>query len=145
MIDRQLVTRKLALIASDLKALAPIAAKPVDEYLASEADEVLVERYLERIIGRMIDLNYHLITEAGHAPPRDYHQSFTQLARIGVLPSDFAARIAACAGLRNRLVHEYDEVDYGRVHEAAAAAMRDVPEYMRRVQAHVAAQEPDSG
>lgn len=54
MIDRQLVTRKLALIASDLKALAPIAAKPVDEYLASEADEVLVERGLVAPIRRLV-------------------------------------------------------------------------------------------
>lgn len=145
MIDRELITRKLALIADDLKALAPIAAKPVEEYLASQADEILAERYLERIIGRMIDVNYHLITEAGHAPPRDYHQSFTQLARIGVLPGDFAARIAASAGLRNRLVHEYDEIDYGLIHEATAAAMRDVPEYMRRVQAHIAVQKADPG
>jgi hypothetical protein len=29
------------------------------------------------MIGRMIDINYHLITEAGHAPPRDYDESFT--------------------------------------------------------------------
>jgi uncharacterized protein YutE (UPF0331/DUF86 family) len=45
----------------------------------------------------------------------------------------FASRIAACAGLRNRLVHEYDEIDPRRVHEGLVATVRDVPEYLRRV------------
>ena len=54
-------------------------------------DETLAERYLERMIGRMIDVNYHLLTESGEAPPRDYFDSFTALSRIGALPPDFAA------------------------------------------------------
>lgn len=70
MIDRDLITRKLALIAADLKALAPLAAKSVDEYLRSEIDEVLVERYLERIVGRMIDVNYTSSPNPGIRRPR---------------------------------------------------------------------------
>ncbi|MBI2964114.1 MAG: DUF86 domain-containing protein [Deltaproteobacteria bacterium] len=133
MIDRELLTRKMVLITADLRALEPLASRPLEDYLASATDEVLVERYLERTIGRMIDINYHLITEAGHPPPRDYFASFTELARIEVLPPAFATRIAASAGLRNRLVHEYDDIDPERVHEGLEAAVRDVPEYLRHV------------
>jgi uncharacterized protein YutE (UPF0331/DUF86 family) len=134
MIDRDLITRKLALIAADVKALAPFAVKSLSEYLRSDLDEVVVERYLERIVGRMIDINYHLLVESGEPPPRDYYQSFTQLARLNVLQADFAVQIAACAGLRIRLVHEYDDIDAARVHEAAVSAVGDVPEYARHVQ-----------
>ena len=70
------------------------------------AHQAVVERYLERTIGRMIDVNFHLITGAGHAPPTDYHASFVKLADLGVLESDFARQVARAAGLRNRLVHE---------------------------------------
>jgi len=85
----------------------------------------------------MIDINYHLVTEAGQPPPRDYFESFTQLARIGVLPPGFATRIATSAGLRNRLVHEYDEIDPERVYQGLQAAVRDVPEYLRHVQGYL--------
>jgi uncharacterized protein YutE (UPF0331/DUF86 family) len=84
MIDPELVTRKMVLISADLKAIEALAQRPLEDYMASATDEVLVERYLERIIGRMIDINYHLVTEAGQPPPRDYFESFTQLARVGV-------------------------------------------------------------
>jgi uncharacterized protein YutE (UPF0331/DUF86 family) len=133
MIDRELVTRKLALITADLQALVPLAAKTLDEFLASDTDEVLVERYLERIVGRMLDVNYHLLVESGQRPPKDYYESFTQLAKVGALSAAFATRIAACAGLRNRLVHEYDDIDPERVHEAASTALKDVPEYLRLI------------
>ena len=138
MVDRDLVTRKIALIVDDLRAFTPIAQKPVDDYLASATDEIVTERYLERMIGRMIDINYHLITEAGHPPPRDYYESFTQLAKLRILSPAFASQIAACAGLRNRLVHEYDAIDPRRVYEGLQAAVRDIPEYLRRVHEHVA-------
>lgn len=133
MIDPELVTRKMVLIAQDLTALQPIAGKALADYLASPIDEVLVERYLERIIGRMIDVNYHLLTETGHPPPPDYYQSFLQLARSGVLDHEFAPRIAGCAGLRNRIVHEYNELDPRKVYEALQTALRDIPIYLRRI------------
>jgi uncharacterized protein YutE (UPF0331/DUF86 family) len=132
-IDAELVTRKMVLIAQDLTALQPIAGKALADYLASPIDEVLVERYLERIIGRMIDVNYHLLTETGHPPPPDYYQSFLQLARLGVLDQEFAPRIAGCAGLRNRIVHEYNELDPRKIYEALQTALRDIPIYLRRI------------
>ncbi len=136
-IDRELITRKMVLITADLRALGPLAERPLDAYLASPTDEVVAERYLERIIGRMIDINYHLLTEGGQPPPRDYFESFTLLARIGVLPAPFAKKIAARAGLRDRLVHEYDEIDPERVYAGLQAAMQDVPQYLRVVGEHL--------
>lgn len=56
MIDAELVTRKMLLITRDLTTLDAIARKDLAEYLASPTDEIVVERYLERIIGRMIDI-----------------------------------------------------------------------------------------
>lgn len=141
MIDAELVRRKVALIMPDVQALAPLADKPIEEYLASTTDELVAERYLERIIGRMIDINYHLVTELGKPPPRDYHQSFKELAPLGVLPVELASRISACAGLRNRLVHEYDEIDPRLVHAALRDATRDVPEYLSHVQRFLEARE----
>ncbi len=133
MIDPTLVIRKINLIAQDLNELQPLARKDLREYLASKTDEVLAERYLERIIGRMIDINYHVITESGHPPPKDYYESFIQLGRLNVLPAEFAGQAAGCAGLRNRLVHEYNETDPARVYEGLQAAVRDIPLYLAHI------------
>ena len=115
----------MAMILDDLRAATPIAEKSLDAYLASNLDEIVTERY------------YHLIIGAGHAPPRDYYDSFTQLTRLRILPPAFASQIATCAGLRNRLVHEYDEIDPRRVYEGLVASVRDIPEYLRHVHDYV--------
>ncbi len=130
MIDPTLVVRKITLIGQDLRELEALSRKGLEEYLGGRFDEVLAERFLERLIGRMIDINYHLITESGHPPPKDYYESFIHLGSLNILPPDLARRIAACAGLRNRIVHEYDDIDPARVYEGLQAAVRDVPQYL---------------
>jgi len=137
MIDAALVGRKALLITRDLADLAPLARTPLADYLANARDELVAERLLERIIGRMIDINYHLLTETGHPPPSDYYASFTQLAALGVYDAEFGRRIAACTGLRNRIVHEYDEVDPRKVHEALGTAIQDVSTYLRAIEDYV--------
>jgi uncharacterized protein YutE (UPF0331/DUF86 family) len=137
MIDATLIIRKINLISQDFKEIVELSRKNLQEFLASRVDEVLAERYLERMIGRMIDINYHLITESGSPPPADYYQSFLRLERLDILPHDLAKTIAACAGLRNRIVHEYDAIDPARIHEALQTAARDVPQYLSHVHRYI--------
>ncbi len=133
MIDPVLVNRKIILIGKDLEDLSVYGRMSLEAYLADRINEVVVERFLERIIGRMIDINYHLVTEIGEPPPKDYYESFVELGRVGVLPPDLARSIAGAAGLRNRIVHEYDEVDERKVYGAVGEALRDIPRYVEHV------------
>jgi uncharacterized protein YutE (UPF0331/DUF86 family) len=129
------VRRKARLILEDLDRLREYAAKSLNDYLESPVDELVTERLLERIIGRVIDVNYHLLVESKGLPPKDYHESFSSLAELGLLPRDRAAELARASGMRNRLAHEYEDIDPKLVHAAAGAAVRDVPEYLRAIEA----------
>jgi len=133
MIDRELIIRKMSLLLKDLQPLTDLSRQPIESYLANPVNEVLAERYLERMIGRMIDINYHLVTESGQTPPKDYHESFRMLGTMGILPGDFSREIATSAGLRNRIVHEYDEIDAAKVYEALKTAVQQLPIYLHHV------------
>lgn len=128
-IDAELVTRKLSLIGGDLGLLREVRARGLAPYLASPMDQAVVERLLERVATRMIDINYHLITADGQPPPRDYHASFLELGALSILPPEFARRIAKAAGLRNRLVHDYDAIDQHVLFAALENVLVDVPTY----------------
>lgn len=136
-IDPELVTRKLLLIATDLAALEAIRERGTDAYLQNWIEQAVVERFLERVIGRMIDVNYHLLTASGHPPPADYHGSFVRLGEIGILEPEFARRISRSAGLRNRLVHDYEGLDHAKVFAALVDALDDVPQYLDRIHRHL--------
>lgn len=142
-LDRELLDRKLLLIVSDIDALRDIESRGVDAYLSNATDQAVVERHLQRAVGRMIDVNYHLITAAGQPPPPDYHASFVKLAELTMVDGEFARRLARAAGLRNRLVHDYDDLDPARVFEALQAALADIPLYVARVREYLDRQRRD--
>jgi uncharacterized protein YutE (UPF0331/DUF86 family) len=52
---------------------------------------------------------------------------------MGILEPAFASKVASSAGLRNRIVHEYDEIDPAKVFEAIQAALSDLPTYLKAV------------
>lgn len=58
-LDRQLITRKAKLIEQDLEKLAQEKPKSLNEYLKSLDLQLKIERLLEKIVGRVIDINYH--------------------------------------------------------------------------------------
>ncbi|MFH1968649.1 MAG: hypothetical protein ABIJ84_04655 [bacterium] len=57
-IDEKLINRKITLINIELKRLKALSKLSLRTYLSQTDYEILAERYLERIINRMIDINY---------------------------------------------------------------------------------------
>ena len=132
-IDKKLVSRKITLINIDLKSLKVLSRLSLKTYLSKADYEALAERYLERIIGRMIDINYHILSEKENEIPTDFYNSFIALGRKKYLPIKLADTMANSAGLRNRLAHEYDEIDAKKVFEAMASCLKDVPKYLKNI------------
>jgi len=58
-----------------------------------------------------------------------------------VIPAELAKRLAPAAGLRNRLVHEYDEIDDQIVLKAVSEARRTLRDYVAAIERHVASSE----
>ncbi len=132
-IDDNLITRKITFINRDLKMLSKLSRLPFEEYLKKFEYEALAERYLERIIGRMVDINYHVLAKAESHSPTDLYNSFLDMGKMGYLDKNFSVKLASSAGLRNRLTHEYDEIDEKKVYQAMKASLKDVPKYLLQI------------
>jgi len=132
-IDRKLINRKITLINEDLKSLKTLSNLSLKIYLSKADYEALAERYLERIIGRMIDINYHILSEKENKIPTDFYSSFIELGRKKYLSPRLADIMANSAGLRNRLAHEYDEIDAKKVFKAMGNCLKDVPKYLKSI------------
>jgi len=132
-VDKKIIYRKIKFINKDLSSLMPFSQMPLEEYLAKGEYEVLAERYLERIIGRMIDINYHILSEAENQMPDDYFNSFIDMGKKNYLPMGLAESLKNSAGLRNRLAHEYDEIDEKKILKAIKMCLKEVPEYLKYI------------
>ncbi len=132
-LDEQLIQRKAKLIEEDLRKLVPYQKLGEDEYCKNETAQLAVERLMERIIGRLIDVNYHLLKEKFGKLPIDYFTSFIDLVKENVVSNELARSVAKSVGLRNILAHEYDTIDPVKVYRAITDALREVPQYLQTI------------
>lgn len=128
--------RKISLIQNDLVHLSELGKFSLNEIASDFVKQAAVERMLERIINRAIDINSHIIKEAsnpGIASPKDYTETFLTLARLGVYSEELGISIAKSVGTRNVLVHEYDEVDNKKIYSSIDDCLRDYHAYIENL------------
>ena len=143
MLRKDLVERKISLIQDDLAKLAAFARATFEEIARDDIKQAAVERMLERIISRAIDVNEHLIAALARtdtSPPKDYRETFLRLADFGVYPKPFAEQIAKSVGVRNLLVHEYDTVDQEKIYHSIKDCLTDYTRYIDHLTAFLAKQ-----
>lgn len=136
MADIDLINRKLRKLASYLEELKPIGEKSFDEYKKDYFVKRTTERCIQLIVECATDINAQILVGVG-TPPADYYESFIKVGEIGVIPEDFAAKLAPSAGLRNRLVHEYEEIKNKIVYISINETVSQFTKYMEYVTAYL--------
>jgi uncharacterized protein YutE (UPF0331/DUF86 family) len=135
MLDHDLIKRKLHLNQKELERLQKFEHMTIEEVAADEAQHAACERYLERLIGRAIDINRHIIGEIGDVTlsVSRYRDTFLALANLGVYPKEFAEKIAPSVGLRNALVHDYNNIDEVLFKKSIGEAIEEYNEYAKYI------------
>ncbi|MGQ0742731.1 MAG: type VII toxin-antitoxin system HepT family RNase toxin [Acidimicrobiales bacterium] len=127
MVDLGRVRSKLASLGHYLDRLQVLAEENADAYVIDHSYE---GRYLVQASAQTcIDLANHLIASQGWVPATEFRQAFSRLGEHSVLDADLVARMQSLAGLRNRLVHLYDDVDDLLVHAALQRGLSDLNEF----------------
>ncbi len=136
-VEAGIIRRKLAAIVGNLKALQPIALMTQAEYLEDLYKRKATERLLQELIKAAIDINTSIIVQTGHAAPDDYYESFIKAGALRIISSGLAEKLAPSAGLRNRLVHEYNMLEHSVVLDAVRKAEGLYTEYVRQLEDYV--------
>lgn len=112
------------------------------DVLADDPADALARRYaVQSAAQAAIDLANHVIASQGWRVPQDYGDAFTVLAEHEVIDEELAGRFRALTGLRNLLVHLYDDVDDDRVAREVHRGLPDLARFAERVAALL--EEPD--
>lgn len=104
-------------LSERLARLEPLRAKSRSEFDQDPYLRDIVERNLELAAQCVIDLSHRIIALTGAPKPQDYYGAILQMGELGVVPSEFARRLAPLAGLRNILIHEYLKIDWDEVYQ----------------------------
>ncbi len=145
MLDIDFLRRKTKLIQEDLSRLEELSEYSLEEIAKDHIKFAAVERFLEKIITRAIDINQHIVAEIGKGdePIRGYEDTFLALYKIGVYDRDFAEKIAPSAGLRNRLVYEYNNTNQEILYQSVKDAISQYAEYCNYILNFIQSNEKD--
>jgi uncharacterized protein YutE (UPF0331/DUF86 family) len=142
----ELIQRKLGLIGDDLYRLLRFKDETRESLTADDIKLAAVERLIERVVMRAIDINEHLLSELAGPEQKSvrisYRETFLGLAELGVYSRQFAQRIAASAGLRNILLHDYNDVDRRILHGSIRTCLQDYQQYIDAVDEFIQKHQP---
>ena len=136
-LEKEIIRRKLAIIVENLNALNPVKDITREEYVRDIYKRKATERLLQELIEAAIDINIHIIVQTGNIAPDDYYESFIKAGQFKIISLNLAEKLAPSAGLRNRLVHEYDLLDHSIVLDAVRNAERLYTKYVKEIENYI--------
>ncbi|CAN5658495.1 hypothetical protein BH23CYA1_BH23CYA1_15700 [soil metagenome] len=125
------VLRKLSNIKKYLGQLKMIAQSAQANNGGDFIQQLAIERLSHLLVESARDINMHLAVRNDQLPPDTYRDSFITAGRIGAIAVNLAQQLAPSAGLRNCLVHDYDEVDPEIVRRSIAFVLELFPQYLQ--------------
>jgi uncharacterized protein YutE (UPF0331/DUF86 family) len=136
-IEEEIIRRKLSIIVENLRALEPIEKMTAKEYIEDLYKRKATERLLQELIEAAIDINTYVIVQTGNQVPDDYYESFIKVGELKIISAELAVKLAPSAGLRNRLVHEYNMLEHSMVLDAVKRAEKLYSKYIKQIEDYV--------
>ena len=114
-IDVALVRRRLRALERYVRVLRELHGRGREAFLSDRALQDRVERNAQLAAQTCIDVALHIIAASGRFSPETYAAALRAIAELGIITPAVAERLAGAARLRNILVHDYLDVDHGRL------------------------------
>ncbi|KKP97461.1 MAG: hypothetical protein US25_C0002G0006 [Candidatus Moranbacteria bacterium GW2011_GWE1_36_7] len=111
MLNKELVQRKINKIEIYTEELQPILKLTPSEILSDYTKLRTVERNFQLMVDTVIDINTHIISQDNLRAPEDATDTFHVLEKVHVLPMEFVQKFSPVVGLRNKIVHDYEDIN----------------------------------
>lgn len=129
--------RRLKHLLESVDVLKEYQGLSLEELAESPKVYWAVQHGLQLCVQAIVDIAAHLVAALGSPLPDDYRGYIVALGKLGALSRQFADRIAALAGFRNILVHEYLDVDLAEVRRVLNQNLGDFEEFAAHVYAYL--------
>jgi uncharacterized protein YutE (UPF0331/DUF86 family) len=128
-VDKALLATKIAIVRDAVTRVRTVLPPDARAFREDRTAREIVILNLFVALQACLDLAAHWLADEGWDVPQRYPDFFVALAEHGVLPGDLAARLAAAAGLRNLVAHQYGVLDWTRIHAIASFELQDLERF----------------
>ena len=129
----EVLLRKLTYLRQLLDDLAPYRSANMSEVTA---EHYKLERLLELLVATATDILFHLLAEHNKSP-NSYRDAFKMAAGEDIIPDALGNRLQQAAGMRNILVHLYEDIDYTILRDSLNPAWKDFSQFVKLLEARL--------
>ena len=113
----------------------------LDDYKSSKQGDLAsdmtlrgaVERYLYLAVQATIDLAEAIISYRELRRPSTFAESFEILKDNGLISEEIEQNMVQMARFRNRIAHDYGDIDYKIVHDILINRLQDIEEFLDEI------------
>ena len=128
-INKEMIQTELDRIRYFLKKIDHMQMSKAD-YLRNEDLQHLLAFRIQQAIEKCIDVATHIVANEAYETIENARTAFEVLGKHQVLSPDLAQRIGKAVGMRNIIVHEYDEINYDLLFETYTHHKSDIEAFV---------------
>lgn len=136
-VDETVAAAKIAAIRDAVDRIRATLPEQVEAFEEDRTSREIVTLNLFVALQECVSLATHWLADTGQDVPGSYREIFLALADRGTLARELAQRLAAAAGFRNLVAHQYGVLDPARVHAMAANELGDLLEFCDVLARHI--------
>ena len=111
MVDKELVSRKLARLGTYADELRQAGDINWEKYRSDVRSKAFVVRYIHLAIEEIIDIANHFVAFHHWREPTSFRDLFTIMREHEVIPENHLPTFQTMASFRNMLLHRYESTD----------------------------------
>ncbi|ETX00012.1 MAG: hypothetical protein ETSY1_12835 [Candidatus Entotheonella factor] len=143
MIDARRILDKVDYIRNTAKpVLAQLAALDTSSFVNDPIVLGAAKYYLHSAVEAMLDMANHIMARRGLGMFETHANTFDILADHGLVRREYVYTYKQMIGLRNRLVHVYDDIDPAILHQIIGQELGDFDHFIEDITT-LLAQEPE--
>jgi uncharacterized protein YutE (UPF0331/DUF86 family) len=96
-----------------------------------QREHYAVERLIELLVEAASSAAFHILSVLEGTSPTSYRDAFRRLGELELIEHDLCQRLQLMAGMRNILVHGYEQVDHDIVYSAIGPCLDDMGAFVQ--------------
>lgn len=125
------MARKKELLIKYIKDLKAHENCSFEEFME---DHYSVERIIELLVAVSSDIIFHLISQKEEEIPTTYRTAFLRAGELSIISTVLAQKLAEAAGMRNILIHGYEEIDFNIIYKSINQAIHDFSQFLIEIE-----------
>lgn len=136
-VDHESVAEKKAKLLETITILKKLRLTPLAKIEQDEITAGAVQHYLMIGIEVILDIGSHILTEDFQISPETYEAVITQLGKQRIISDTLAKRCRGMGQFRNKMIHEYADVDMKKIYNYLQRAPDEFAEFNQAFSAYL--------